>query len=511
MTKVAALQWAMARRPIPTSWCAAGRATWDHGRPAPGTGDFGLGPARCYASRDPPLWIWPEIALSIGPSASAGVSLVPSLPSADASGVGSGLATGADGVALVLLTLMPLIPLRSLGRGCRRHRMEAASIITAHHRYLRLFESVVLHHRCCNPKRVVRGTSAGPRPLGIRRVIDPRKIPYGRGLPNCGSIGRMSASTAFATDEMVTRQVTDWQRHLRAVRRLTPSTLTTYERELAMFFGFLANRTGGEVTFGMLRELRTAGFRAFMSARCADDGATSRAHARTVSALRSFFRYLEREGLASSEPFDTIRPPKVQKPLPKALTISEAKGIVAARAAKGVPQWVAARDRAVLMLCYGAGLRIGEALAVSTADLEGSSLRVTGKGGKTRTVPMIAAVRKAIEKYLKLCPFELETSEPMFRGEKGGTLSAQRVRQKVAQLREELGLPANATPHALRHSFATHLLGNGVDLRSIQELLGHASLSTTQIYTNVDTARLLEVYRAAHPRADLQVKTGVIP
>ena len=180
--------------------------------------------------------------------------------------------------------------------------------------------------------------------------------------------------------------------------------------------------------------------------------------------------------------------------------MNEAKAAIATTADMEETPWIAARDIAVLSLCYGAGLRIAEALSLSKADLEGSALRVTGKGGKTRLVPLIASVRQAIDAYLKLCPFPLNASMPMFRGAKGGVLSPRLIQLRVVELRSALGLPPSATPHALRHSFATHLLGRGGDLRAIQELLGHASLSTTQIYTAVDTDRLLDAYRAAHPR-----------
>ena len=178
----------------------------------------------------------------------------------------------------------------------------------------------------------------------------------------------------------------------------------------------------------------------------------------------------------------------------------EAKAIISTTAAMEEVPWVAARDMAVLSLCYGAGLRIAEALSLTRADLEGTAMRVTGKGGKTRLVPLISSVRAAIDAYLKLCPFPLNPSQLMFRGAKGGVLSPRLIQLRVVQLRSALGLPPSATPHALRHSFATHLLSRGGDLRSIQELLGHASLSTTQIYTAVDTDRLLASYRAAHPR-----------
>ena len=305
--------------------------------------------------------------------------------------------------------------------------------------------------------------------------------------------------TAFATDNAVRQQVAHWQRDLGSVRRLAPLTLEAYARDLAQFLAFLAGHTGGPVTLAALHELRAGDIRAFMASRRSDN-LSSRSLARALSALKSFFRYLEREGLVSTEAFNVVRTPKLPKSLPKALTVAEARNTVAATAELESKPWVAARDMAVLSLCYGAGLRIAEALSLSKADLDGPALRVTGKGGRTRLVPLIAPVRAAIEAYLKLCPFPLTPSQKMFRGEKGGALSPRLIQLRVAQLRGALGLPPSATPHALRHSFATHLLGRGGDLRAIQELLGHASLSTTQIYTAVDTDRLLEAYRSAHPR-----------
>jgi integrase/recombinase XerC len=222
--------------------------------------------------------------------------------------------------------------------------------------------------------------------------------------------------------------------------------------------------------------------------------------ARSLSAIKSFFRFLEREGVLATEALNTLRAPKAKKSLPKALTVREAKATITATEEMEDRPWVAARDIAVLTLCYGAGLRISEALSLSRADLEGPTLRVTGKGGKTRLVPLIDPVRAAVETYLGLVPFKLTPSQPLFRGVKGGVLSPRLIQMRMAVLRSALGLPPGATPHALRHSFATHLLGRGGDLRAIQELLGHASLSTTQIYTAIDTDRLLEAYRAAHPR-----------
>ena len=309
----------------------------------------------------------------------------------------------------------------------------------------------------------------------------------------------MSSNTAFRVDSEVERQIAGWQRDLGAVRRLAPNTLEAYGRDLGQFLGFLASHTGGPVSLATLGAMRGADVRAFMAMRRGDD-VSSRSLARALSAIKSFFRFLEREGVLSTEALNVIKAPKQGRPLPRALTVGEARGSIAATAELEERPWVPARDMAVLSLCYGAGLRISEALALTRADLEGEVLRVTGKGGKTRMVPLIAAVRASVETYLGICPFKLGPSQPLFRGVRGGVLSPRLIQMRVAQLRGALGLPPSATPHALRHSFATHLLGRGGDLRAIQELLGHASLSTTQVYTAVDTERLLESYRAAHPR-----------
>lgn len=306
--------------------------------------------------------------------------------------------------------------------------------------------------------------------------------------------------TAFLVDPAVAAQIANWQRDLGPVRRLAPKTLEAYSRDLGQFLAFLSRHTGGEVTLATLRELRAADIRAFLAARRAED-LGSRSLARALSAIKSFFAFLEREGVLSTEALNTIRTPRQQRGLPKALTVLEAKATIATTDELEDIPWVAARDMAVISLCYGAGLRISEALALSRADLESASLRVTGKGGKTRLVPLIAPVRQAIDTYLDLSPFHPSPNEPIFRGKKGGPLSPRLIQLRMQQLRGALGLPPSATPHALRHSFATHLLGRGGDLRMIQELLGHASLSTTQIYTAVDTDRLLASYRAAHPRA----------
>ena len=306
-------------------------------------------------------------------------------------------------------------------------------------------------------------------------------------------------STALFADSAVSAQIALWLRDLGAVRRLAPRTVEAYQRDLGQFLQFLSPHMGGPVSLTMLGELRAADMRAFLASR-REAGIEARSLARALSAIKSFFRFLEREGVVASEALNILRTPRAKKSLPKPLTVAEAKSAIATTADLEERPWVAARDMAVLSLCDGAGLRISEALSLTRADLDGPVLRITGKGNKTRMVPLIAAVRASIDTYLRLCPFKLSAAQPLFRGVKGGVLSPRLIQLRVAQLRGALGLPPSATPHALRHSFATHLLGRGGDLRAIQELLGHASLSTTQIYTAVDTDRLLESYRAAHPR-----------
>jgi integrase/recombinase XerC len=305
--------------------------------------------------------------------------------------------------------------------------------------------------------------------------------------------------TALIADAEVTALVAAWMRDLGSVRRLAANTLEAYGRDLGQFLNFLGPHTGGPVSLATLRQMRPADLRAFMATR-REDGVEARSLARSLSAIKGFFRFLEREGVLATEALNIIRAPRAKKSLPRALTVLEAKAALTATDELEDRPWVAARDIAVLSLCYGAGLRISEALALTRADLEGPTLRVTGKGGKTRLVPLIEPVRQAVAAYVDLCPFKPGPSQQLFRGVKGGVLSPRLIQQRVAQLRGALGLPPSATPHALRHSFATHLLGRGGDLRAIQELLGHASLSTTQIYTAVDTERLLDAYRAAHPR-----------
>jgi integrase/recombinase XerC len=297
-----------------------------------------------------------------------------------------------------------------------------------------------------------------------------------------------------------------WLRRLAGERRVSPLTIDAYARDLRQFLRFLEARFDAPPDLDRLAELKPADLRAFMAAR-RDEGVASRSLLRQLASLRSFARHLGREGLATVGAFDKVRSPKIARVLPKALTAAKAREMAFGEGEGGEnrPPWIGARDAAVLALLYGAGLRISEALSLrrSAAPVGAvDSLTIVGKGGKARSVPAILPVRKAVEAYLALCPHKLSQDGPLFVGARGGPLSPRLIQLTVERLRGALGLPDSATPHALRHSFATHLLGRGGDLRSIQELLGHASLSTTQIYTSVDKARLFEAYRAAHPRAE---------
>jgi integrase/recombinase XerC len=305
--------------------------------------------------------------------------------------------------------------------------------------------------------------------------------------------------SAFATDAFIQSQIAAWLRDLGSVKRLAPKTLEAYQRDISQFMSFLAGHMGGAISLTSLKELRGADIRAFMAQR-REESLGSRSLARVLSALRSFFGHLERENILTTEALNVVRTPKIARSLPKALTVIEARQTIETTEEMEDRPWVAARDMAVITLLYGAGLRISEALALTTADLESDVLRVTGKGGKVRIVPLIAPARQAVDRYLALSPYKVSTKEPLFRGIKGGMLSPRAVQKRMEQLRSALGLPPSATPHAMRHSFATHLLGRGGDLRAIQELLGHASLSTTQIYTAVDAEHLLASYAKAHPR-----------
>jgi integrase/recombinase XerC len=307
-------------------------------------------------------------------------------------------------------------------------------------------------------------------------------------------------------DESIALQMARWLAFLRAERRLSPKTSEAYARDLRQFLEFLAEHNQARVTLANFSALEASDVRAFMAKRRADDIA-GRSLMRALAGLRSFGRFLEREGRGKVGALSAIRAPKVGKSLPKPLAVTAAKRLADAdeRAGEDREPWIWARDAAVMALLYGSGLRISEALGLKRRDVpapgEGDVLVVTGKGNKTRMVPVLQNVLTLIQHYAAMCPYPLPPEGPMFIGARGGPLQPRIIQLTMARLRGALGLPDSATPHALRHSFATHLLSRGGDLRAIQELLGHASLSTTQVYTGIDSERLLEVYRSAHPRA----------
>jgi integrase/recombinase XerC len=309
-----------------------------------------------------------------------------------------------------------------------------------------------------------------------------------------------------SADESIALQMTRWLTHLRAERRLSPKTLEAYARDLRQCLDFLCLHWGERVTLARFAALEAADVRAFMAMRRADEVA-GRSLMRALAGLRSFGRFLEREGKGKLGALSAIRAPKVAKSLPKPIQMDSAKRLADAdeRASETRETWVLARDAAVMALLYGSGLRISEALGLKRRDVprpgEGDVLIVTGKGNKTRMVPVLHNVLTLIADYVALCPYPLPAEGPIFVGARGGQLSPRIIQLAMERLRGALGLPDSATPHALRHSFATHLLSRGGDLRAIQELLGHASLSTTQVYTGIDTERLLEVYTSTHPRS----------
>lgn len=308
-----------------------------------------------------------------------------------------------------------------------------------------------------------------------------------------------------SADPSIAQEMVRWLSHLGAERRLSPKTLEAYSRDLRQCLDFLCAHWGERVTLQRFAALEATDIRAFMAMRRADDIA-GRSLMRALAGLRSFGRFLEREGKGKVGALSAIRAPKVAKTLPKPLPMASARRLADAdeRAGEDRETWILARDAAVMALLYGSGLRISEALGLKRREVprpgEGDVLVVTGKGNKTRMVPVLQNVLALVQDYVAMCPYPLPAEGPIFVGARGGPLSPRIIQLAMERLRGALGLPDSATPHALRHSFATHLLSRGGDLRAIQELLGHASLSTTQIYTGIDSERLLEVYASAHPR-----------
>jgi integrase/recombinase XerC len=300
-------------------------------------------------------------------------------------------------------------------------------------------------------------------------------------------------------------EAVSWLGHLAAERRASGHTLEAYARDLRQFLAFLAEETGAPPAIPDFCSIRPAVVRDFLASRRAQ-GVESRSLLRGLAGVRSFARHLERNGHGQASALNAVRTPKIARSLPKPLTARDACDVAdpASREGEARPPWVLARDAAVLGLLYGAGLRISEALSLTRegAPIEAiDQITVVGKGRKLRSVPVIRPVRDAVAEYISLCPYPLSPKGPLFVGARGGALSPRIIQLAMERLRGALGLADTATPHALRHSFATHLLARGGDLRSIQELLGHASLSTTQIYTAVDSVRLLEAWKSAHPRA----------
>jgi integrase/recombinase XerC len=297
-----------------------------------------------------------------------------------------------------------------------------------------------------------------------------------------------------------------WIDYLAQERRASPRTLESYRYGVCTYLDFLERHRGGSLDLDDLKAISAADVRAFLASRRqgADGrGLSPRSLSQNLSAVRAFHRWLDRRLGVANDAVALVRGPKIKPSVPRPVSEDQARGLLREAADDiALEPWEAARDAAVLTLLYGCGLRISEALSLTRADAPlGETLRITGKGGKTRIAPVLPAVRAAVDDYVRQAPFALSADLPLFRAKRGGALSPRQVQATMAKLRGALGLPDRATPHALRHSFATHLLGAGADLRSIQDLLGHASLSTTQKYTAVDAAGLLATYAKAHPRA----------
>jgi integrase/recombinase XerC len=299
-----------------------------------------------------------------------------------------------------------------------------------------------------------------------------------------------------------------WRDWLKSERRLAGHTLVAYEHDVAAFLGFMTGYLGGPLSLEALARLKPAEFRAWLAER-ARQGLARTSTARAFSSVRSFFAFLDKRGLAHNSSIGAIQTPKLPRSVPKALSERDMDELLDAASEQERATWIDLRDGAILLLLYGAGLRIGEALGLTKSMVEGllkasqDTLSVTGKGNKMRLVPLLPQVLEALKAYREACPYAaaLGPRDAFFVGARGGPLDPAIVQKRVRDIRRALGLADSVTPHALRHSFATHLLGAGGDLRTIQELLGHASLSTTQRYTDVDSARLIDVYRKAHPRA----------
>jgi integrase/recombinase XerC len=295
-----------------------------------------------------------------------------------------------------------------------------------------------------------------------------------------------------------------WRENMTHVRRLSTKTVEAYTHDVGGFLQFLHQHRGEDIDLAALKDVVAGDVRGWLAIR-RQDGLGPRGVARAVSALRTFYQFMEKQGWVENVSIRRVRPPKLPPSIPKPVSIAGAQALLEEAEIMGSEAWVAARNVAILTLLYGAGLRISEALSLNRSALPlAEAIIITGKGNKKRVVPILPEARDAIDAYVRLCPFGAVKEDPVFFGARGKRLHPRIVQGLMQHLRRSLGLPESATPHALRHAFATHLLAAGGDLRAIQELLGHASLSTTQRYTSVDETHLLSVYERAHPRAKSQ-------
>lgn len=318
-------------------------------------------------------------------------------------------------------------------------------------------------------------------------------------------MSRLSLFAVWPVSTDVKDWLCRWLAHLADEKRYSQKTLDAYLADIKGFMTFMADHNGDTVALDDIADLRVSELRSFMAAKRAD-GLGPRSLSRTITGVRSFFRFLDRHGKANFAAFRVLKAPKTPQRLPRPVSVDDAISMADNDVLDTAQApWIKARDMAVIMLLYGCGLRISEALGITPRQAEAAKkdgvLRIVGKGGKERMVPVLPLINEAIAHYAVICPYNPLPDKPIFRGARGGALSPRIIQKHVERLRGALGLPETATPHALRHSFATHLLADGADLRTIQDLLGHASLSTTQVYTQVNEGRLLEAYEAAHPRA----------
>jgi len=313
--------------------------------------------------------------------------------------------------------------------------------------------------------------------------------------------GQEAGEGGAPAGDAVAALVAAWLRWLASERLASGHTVSGYGHDVRRFLGFLTGHMGGRPSTADLTALTVADFRAWLSALAAD-GLSAASRARAVAAVRTLFDWLLRRHGVDNLAIQHLRTPRYRRPMPRPLSEGDAAATLEQAALEPDEPWIGLRDRALLLLLYGCGLRLGEVLGLTRRQAPSAeSLRVTGKGRRERVVPVLPVVVAAVDAYLRACPYRLEGEQPLFVGLRGGPLAPAVAQRQMRRLRVSLGLPDTATPHALRHSFATHILADGGDLRAIQELLGHASLSTTQRYTAVDTEHLLATYRAAHPSA----------